>query len=240
MRIIFCGFVLMVMFTSCEPGILFPEPQPLDADTITEFPESFRGDYLVYDPKTGKEAISAERNFAIKKDSILLLEYRSAEIHKNFVDGASYELRDGYLYRDKKQISIYPAELKGSMYHYISKVDTLAFYFHDENMYIREKDTSIAIPCMIKSSTNYVVVNLYSEHRDSTWMSVVFLKSTEKIEVRIAPDFDKISETVMKTTYRSTPYGERESYLVMPKNKAEFEKLVKGVFIPVMHLKKVP
>lgn len=108
------------LICGCESDILFKESQPSGIESQTELPEKFIGTYIMDLEKISEmkdepipKNIPAETKrpfLIITAETIFFLEYRYDDLHENFVDGVSYELRNNYLFRDNKQISLEPVE----------------------------------------------------------------------------------------------------------------------------------
>ncbi|MBI3133469.1 MAG: hypothetical protein HYZ14_02230 [Bacteroidetes bacterium] len=174
----------------------------------------------------------------IDDDSLIFREHRTAKLHKNFVDGASYTLQDNHLYRDGKKISLMPAELHGNTYTYVSRIDSMLLIFKEDLLVIEAEDTVFSVQAEIRTGTDYFVINVFSEFRHNVWVSYVFRElEGNKLEIRAAPAFSKLNEKTMRTTYHAT-IQEPSLYLMDPNNQAMFEKLMQNVFVSVLVLQK--
>lgn len=140
-------FVFSLSFLSaCEPAILFTQSQPADQNPAKEIPERFLGEYIPVDETEEKKIQEIFGPWLIiSRDSIVMLDYDTRQLHKNFVDGVSYSVKDGHIFRDDSCLSVFPARLRGGYYHYVHEIDSVIFLL-SLGRYIQIKAQTLLFP----------------------------------------------------------------------------------------------
>lgn len=231
------------MVCSCESDILFTEAQPVGIELQNKMPEKFIGKYAFDFEKMSagdlpkKFSVSKLPFLIITADSLFFMEYRSEKLHENFVDGVSYELRDNYLFRDNKSVSLFPVEKEGDYYNYVNRIDTLAIPVALDSLRSPEVGKPVMGLSQIISMDNYFVLNFLDLDKN-LWNCFYFgVKSPNEIVIKCGLPYEEISATKIKavTQVKKT----EDKYILTLSNEISFKKIVDQFFVNKIYLKKV-
>lgn len=117
------GILIGLLFSGCEPPVLFNEPQPADTKSLSEFPGKLQGEYL-----------STEGNALLKIDNRLILciyDY-DQKAHKNQLDSTIKITGDTLFNLSDSSKTFVRFEGDSLVAHYHSE-DTL-FYISNQNV----------------------------------------------------------------------------------------------------------
>lgn len=194
--------VFMGLFWSCEPPVVFSEPQPKGIDALTSIPEHFQGSYWC-----DKDSVS----LYVNKNLIYKSKLFDLELTKQDIDDTEdVRFENGQLFLDGSNESFPAIEKNETVFSTINLKDTIFSNQMPKNV--------------LKLFKGYLVLN--NEISDNHWeVKIITLKPTGFIAISKVNYPESLTDLETITTVKVIDNSEREQILVSP-TKAEFDQIL--------------
>jgi len=190
------------IFWSCEPPVVFSEPQPKDVDALTLIPKHFQGSYWCDKDSVG---LYVDEHL-IYKNKLFDVTVSRQEIN----DSEDITLVNGQLFSKRLNDSFPAFEKNGTIFSTITLKDTL---FSNR----RAKD-------VLKYSKGYLVLN--NQISTAHWeVKIISLKPEGSLSISKVNYPENLTELKTITTVKIIERRDREQILVSP-TKTEFNQIL--------------
>lgn len=226
----------LLFLSSCDHAVLFTTPQPFQGDLGGAIPANYRGCFCM---ETNGRLRDTFPDVVITDSVVHLNDFKNHSIHKNFVDGLSYQLKDSFLWRDGVQISAYPVSFKDDYYHYVSNEEPLFIYPGRTETPVPVKDTILIMQMELRQGLGYLVFNCGVQDDDfAGWVTLVIKVSGDVLSIERPKKFEDIQgKTIAEFEHTKI---EEERYLLTVDTMQEFEQVRKKLFVSDMYLRRCP
>ncbi len=164
MKNLLIAFCLLSIASSCT-HVVFDVPQPSDENSLTEFPEAFRGFY--YFEKKDQDSL------IVSESTVTFVEHSSYELPVDSIDTMlNITLRDGLLYNSDLMLA------KGVPY--VVDDSVIRYEYHDRHI-IGISDTVV-----VKMCGRYLVVSSNFTDDELDYWDVVLVEKPNANEMRIS------------------------------------------------------
>lgn len=194
--------VFIGLFWSCEPPVVFSEPQPKDEDALISIPKHFQGTYWC-----DKDSVSLYVDeYLIYKNKLF-----DVELTKQDIDAADeVKFEKGQLFFDGSNESFPASEINGKVSSTINLKDTLFSTQMPKNV--------------LKLFKGHLVLN--NQLADNRWeVKIITLKPTGIITVSKVDYPENITDLATITTVKVIDRSKREQILISP-TKTEFDQIL--------------
>lgn len=194
--------VLIAFFWSCEPAVVFSEPQPKDVDALTSIPEHFQGSYWC---EMDSVSLVVNKN-SIYKNKLVDIELNLSDIN----DNKEIRFENGQLFINGSKKSFPATEKNGMVFSTLNLKDTL---------YVTQKSEHV-----LKLFKGHLVLN--NQIKDKHWeVKILTLRPTGSIAISQVDYPENLTELQSITTVKIIESREKEQILVSP-TKAEFDQIL--------------
>lgn len=190
------------LFWSCEPAVVFSEPQPKGVDALTSIPEQFQGTFWCE-----MDSVSLVVNkSSIYKSKLVDVELNLSDIN----DSKEIRFENGQLIFDSSKQSFPATEKKGIVLSTLNLKDTL---------YVTQKSEHV-----LKLFKGHLVLN--NQIRDKHWeVKLLTLRPTGSIAISQVDYPENLTDLQTITTVKTLDSRAREQILISP-TKAEFDQIL--------------
>jgi len=196
------ALLFIALFCSCEPPVVFSEPQPKGVDALTSIPEDFQGTYWC-----DKDSVGLYVNKTLIYKSKL---FDVALSHQEIEDTEDLKLEDGQLFLKNSKESFSTIEKNGIIYSTINLKDTL---FSNQ---MRQH--------VLKQFKGRLILN--NKISNTHWeVKIISLKPEGLLSLSKVDYPENLTELENITTIKKIDSSDRMQILVSP-TKIEFDKIL--------------